>query len=175
MAEPFEPGEWVRIRGFNCGGPVRDADAVMITFFDVYLSDLVRVPRTVLVRCARSEIGMGVELSPIPHRYEVSALHEWNPNRRNFTVFLEARPGDRWVVTDGFTPTQLMRADGEWTWQAHANSDDDEWRAAHWHTFEVASELAARAARDAIVDLPDKVRYARCPNPDSLAPKGGGE
>lgn len=74
--------------------------------------------------------------------FSVSPLPVDNPDRRHCQMLLEPRPGNRAVVVSG--AGEYVDADGNWSLGA---VDSDEWRAAHWHTWERAVALAAEAAK----------------------------
>lgn len=157
MAEDFELGEWVQIRGYENGGPVQEVDdgGGTVAFMDIRSSKLLTVPRALLCRVGDRKH------SPRPIQYEISALPVGRLNRRNHRLFLEARPGDRWSVTDGYSDRRHLGADGTWS---HLDDQDwDAWKTRHWHSFSDAALLASIAADEMIADMPDRSRNARDP------------
>jgi hypothetical protein len=89
------------------------------------------------------QIAVSVEAT----QYTVSVLPTDNVNYRRYAIKLEARPGARWVVATGHG--DYINDAGEWTFGLDFS---DEWRAAHWHTFDRAVELATAAALDVEVN-----------------------
>lgn len=155
----YERGEWVQIRGYQNGGPVQEVDegSSTVTFLDVRLGKLLTVPRVML--CQASDRT----LTPTPVRYEVSALRRSNPNRRHHTMYLEVRPGDRWVVTDGSEPKRFHAVDGTVGSKYDEDARSDEWKARFWLSFSAAAELASKVAEEMAADLPERFRNARTP------------
>lgn len=88
----------------------------------------------------------GEILTPVPTRFTVSGLPIDDDNARHVSVYIERRPGDRWFVTDGFSPAQFLDAAGTWAYRDHDAMDYDTWRERYHHRFEVAAELAKAAA-----------------------------
>lgn len=85
----------------------------------------------------------------------VSLLPVDHPERDTFNITLERRPGERWVVKRW---KRFLDADGEWSYGADYT---DEWRAAHWHTWEDANRLASEACRHIVVNGRSAVDVAR--------------
>lgn len=76
----------------------------------------------------------------------VSLLPVDHPERGHFSVTLQRRPGERWVIEHH---RQYLDADGAWS---YGPSLADEWRAAHWHTWNDANRLASEACRHIVVN-----------------------
>lgn len=84
--------------------------------------------------------GEGVTV--VAAAFSVSPLPADDPDRRHCQMLLEPRPGNRAVVVSA--GGEYVDVDGNWS----LGSDiSDEWRTAHWHTWERAVELAAEASR----------------------------
>ena len=88
-------------------------------------------------------------LTPVPTRFTVSGLPIDDDNARYVSIYIERRPGNRWVVTDGWASAQFLDTEGKWAWRDHDAMDYDTWRQRYHHSFEVAAELA----KDAAVEL----------------------
>lgn len=88
--------------------------------------------------------------TPIATRYTVSALPLDDINARHVSVYIDWRPEDRWVVTDGFQPAQFLDASGVWAYRDHDEMDYEAWRENFHHDFETASRLAQTAVREQV-------------------------
>jgi hypothetical protein len=91
--------------------------------------------------------------------YAVSCLPMDDPDAHGFTLKVERRVGDRWVVTNGYS--FLGRA-GTWSegyyWNGatdhpqtdaefrEAEAGQEAWKAEHWHDLDTALRLAKAAA-----------------------------
>jgi hypothetical protein len=84
-------------------------------------------------------------LQPVATRYAVATVPLDHPDHRHLVVYIEARPGGRWVVTCPGDTGEFLNTDGAWDWGAE---DSDEWRTRHWHTWDVAVELARAACAE---------------------------
>lgn len=87
----------------------------------------------------------GVEI--VVESHSVSLLPADHPERHYFEVTIERRPGGRWVVQRG--EKRFLDADGQWGWGSDCT---DEWRQAHWHTWDDAVRLASAAAAELTVN-----------------------
>lgn len=86
-------------------------------------------------------------LVPVVTRYTISGVPEDHDLAHRFTVHLEPRPGDRWIVAGPeSSPRTFLDAHGRWSFGSDCT---DEWRAAHWHTFDTAVALAQATVRSA--------------------------
>lgn len=85
-------------------------------------------------------------LTPIATRYTVCALPLDDDRARYVKVFIDWKPGDEWVVTDGAHPAQFLDVNGSWAYRDHDAMDYDTWRRLFHHDFEIATLLARSAA-----------------------------
>lgn len=105
-------------------------------------------------------------LTPIATRYTVCALPIDHKNARYVKVFIDRRPGDQWVVTDGAIPAQFADAAGKWAYRDSDATDYDTWQDLFHHDFETATRLAQDAAQAALREMGE--RYGIQPDQPAL-------
>lgn len=106
-----------------------------------------------------------------PAKFVVSCFPEGNPSHRHFSLHVEWRGPDQWMVGDGFG---CLDRDGNWSYEPLPSEREDEWKARHRFDLPTAIQLAHEAAPKLVcngVTVAEALARSAVP----ASPAGGGE